>query len=153
MGNDREILGDKHGLAQALLSIVDGLAVIRLIDRDDRSKQEIEEAEQQGIRVLSRRNLESYLFDDEVLQALAMSEGKGSEIKKLLCKKQSILANRPDDPSDDLKRASGEIYVACKDILSLTPVRKQHKVVYARHTRTTHQARDERVRRTEARYL
>lgn len=120
MGNDREILGDKHGLAQALLSIVDGLEVVRLIDRDDRSKQEIEEAEQQGIQVLSRRNLESYLFDNEVLQALAMSAGKGSEIKKLLCKKQSILDNRPDDPPDDLKLASGEIYVACKKILNLT---------------------------------
>lgn len=119
MGNDREILGDKHGLAQALLSIVDGLEVVRLIDRDDRSKEEIEEAEQQGIRVLSRRNLESYLFDDEVLKALAMA-GKGGEINKLLCEKQSILANRPSDPSDDLKPASGEIYVACKKILNLT---------------------------------
>ena len=120
MGNDREILGDKHGLAQALLSIVDGLVVVRLIDRDDRSKQEIEEAEQQGICVLSKRNLESYLFDDEVLQALTMSAGKGGEINKLLCEKQSILDNRPNDPSDDLKPASGEIYVACKNILSLT---------------------------------
>ncbi len=120
MGNDREISGDKRGLARALLSIVNGLEVVRLIDRDDRSEEEIEEAEQQGIRVLSKRNLESYLFDDEVLKALAMSTGKESEIEKLLCKKQSILTNRSDDPSDDLKPASGEIYLACKDILSLT---------------------------------
>ena len=32
----------------------------------------------QGVRVLSRRNLESYLFDDEVLKALAVDEWTGS---------------------------------------------------------------------------
>ena len=62
MGNDREIVGDKRGLAEALLSLIDGLEVVRLIDRDDRTEVEIEEAEQQGVRVLSKRNLESYLF-------------------------------------------------------------------------------------------
>ena len=75
LGNDGEVLGDRHGLAQSLLSIVDGLEVVQLIDRDDRSEAEIAELENQGIRVLSRRNLETYLYDDEVLEALAMSIG------------------------------------------------------------------------------
>ena len=59
MGNDREISGDKRGLAQALLSLVDGLEVVRLIDRDDRSGQEVTDAQNAASRVLSRRNLES----------------------------------------------------------------------------------------------
>ena len=43
MGNDREIIGDKRGLAEALLSIVDDLKVLRLIDHDDRTNSTISE--------------------------------------------------------------------------------------------------------------
>ena len=71
MGNDGEVSGDRHGLAQALLALVDGLDVVRLIDRDDRSTQEVSDARDDGVRVLSRRNLESYLYDDDVLRTLA----------------------------------------------------------------------------------
>lgn len=41
--------------------------IIILIDRDDRSEEEIRDLEAEGITVLSKRNLESYLLDDEVL--------------------------------------------------------------------------------------
>jgi len=122
MGNDREIIGDKRGLAEALLSLIDGLEVVRLIDRDDRSEQEISDANRQGVRVLSRRNLESYLFDDEVLRALAESKGQEGKAADLLAEKRRILAARTDDPADDLKPASGCIYNACKSVLSLTQV-------------------------------
>ena len=122
MGNDREIVGDKRGLAEALLSIVDGLEVVRLIDRDDRNDEEIVEANRQGVRVLARRNLESYLFDDEVLRALAVSVGKKDETEKLLSEKQRIIANKASGPPDNLKLVSGEIYNTCKSILGLTRV-------------------------------
>ncbi|MDE0146015.1 MAG: AAA family ATPase [Nitrospira sp.] len=120
MGNDREIIGDKRGLAEALLSIVDGLEVVRLIDRDDLTKGKSAELGRGGIRVLSRRNLESYLFDDEVLKALALSVDKTDKMEELLAKKGHIRSTRTDDAKDDLKPASGEIYVACKKILDLT---------------------------------
>ena len=120
MGNDREVLGDRHGLAQALLSIIDGLEVVRLIDRDDRSEEEIADANRQEIQILSRRNLESYLFDDEVLRALAVSEKKEDKTEELLAEKQRIRAVKSGSPQDDLKPACGEIYVACKNILGLT---------------------------------
>lgn len=120
MGNDREIIGDKRGLAEALLSIVDDLKVLRLIDRDDRTKGKIAELNRDGIRVLSRRNLESYLFDDEVLKALAESVGNADKTEELLAEKERIRSTKTDAASDDLKPASGEIYVACKKILGLT---------------------------------
>ena len=120
MGNDREIVGDKRGLTEALLSIVDNLKIVRLIDRDDRTEGRIAELRRDGIRVLSRRNLESYLFDDEVLKALAESVGKADKTQELLMKKESICSARTDDAKDDLKPGSGEIYVACKRILGLT---------------------------------
>ena len=120
MGNDREIIGDKRGLAEALLSIVDDLKVLRLIDRDDRTEGKIAELGKDGIRVLSRRNLESYLFDDEILTALAFSAGKADKIEEVLIEKERIRSARTDDAKDDLKSACGEIYVACKKILGLT---------------------------------
>lgn len=120
MGNDREIIGDKRGLAEALLSLIDGLEVVRLIDRDDRAPGTRSELQRDGVRVLSRRNLESYLFDDEVLKALAASVGKADKIEELLTKKQEIHTSMTCSPPDDLKPASGRIYVMCKRVLQLT---------------------------------
>ena len=120
MGNDGQVSGDRHGLAQALLSLVDGLEVVRLLDRDDRSDKEIADALKNDVRVLSRRNLESCLFDDEVLEALAACAGKADKTRELVTQKGAILSARHGDPPDDLKPASGEIYVACKGILGLT---------------------------------
>ena len=120
MGSDQQIEGDKRGLAEALRLLVGGLRVIRLVDRDDRSEAEIADCLTKGVRVLSRRNLESYLFDDEILRALAMKHGKQDKIEVLLVTKAQIVKSRPTDPKDDLKPGRGEIYLACKSILELT---------------------------------
>ena len=121
MGNDGEVSGDRHGLVQALLSLVDGLDVVRLIDRDDRSVQEVSDARSDGVRVLSRRNLESYLFDDDVLRTLAAWADQEDKADELIAEKKRIIDARSDSsPSDDLKPASGQIYNACKNILNLT---------------------------------
>ena len=121
MGNDGEVSGDRHGLAQALLSLVDGLHVVRLIDRDDRSDQEVSDVQGNGVRVLSRRNLESYLFDDAVLRTLASWADQEGKADGLIAEKKRIVdAGSDGSPSDDLKPASGQIYNACKNTLSLT---------------------------------
>ena len=119
MGNDREIVGDKRGLAEALRLLIGGLEVVRLIDRDDRSSDEISDHAEKGVRVLSRRNLESYIFDDEVLRALAESGGEEDKIAELLAEKHRILDARIGGPKGNLKPASGEIYLVCKRTLSL----------------------------------
>ena len=120
MGNHWEVSEDKQGLAEALGLLIGGLKVVRLIDRDDRTDIEIADLAAKGIRVLSRRNLESYLFDDEVLLALATSEAQGDKVDELLAEKQRILAARSSNPPDNLKPASGGIYNACKNVLGLT---------------------------------
>ena len=76
----------------------------------------------EGVRVLSRRNLESYLFDDEVIQALATSVGKADKTEELLVEKERIHAVKIGSgaPRDNLKPGSHDIYVACKKILGLT---------------------------------
>ena len=119
-GNALDVAEDKRGIAYALGLLTRGIEIVKLIDRDDRSDQQVADLSKNKIRVLSRRNLESYLFDDEVLETLAASVCKEDKAEELLRKKQSILTNRPNDPPDDLKPASGEIYNGCKDILNLT---------------------------------
>lgn len=118
-GSNCDVAEDRRGISYALGLLVEGIQVVRLIDRDDRSPEEIAELAEKGIRVLSRRNLESYLFDDEVLQALAVSEDKGDKLDDLLAEKQRIRSANTDAPADDIKLSSGQIYLACKDILNL----------------------------------
>ena len=120
MGNDQQVLDDNRGLAEALYKLIPSIDVVRLIDRDDRSEGEVEEARTQGVRVLSRRSLESYLFDDEVLEALTMAEGKKEKVQELLQAKETILASMAGHPSDDLKPTRGKIYEASMNILGLT---------------------------------
>ncbi len=119
-GNSTEALDDRRGIAYALGVLISGIEVVRLIDRDAHSDDEVRELNQKGIRVLSRRNLESYLFDDEILRALAASVDQQDKAGELLAEKKRIVANRSNEPSDDFKPASGEIYNACKALLNLT---------------------------------
>ena len=119
-GNASEVASDQRGIAYALGVLTQGSEVIRLIDRDSLSPEEITEFWKDGVRVLSRRNLESYLFDDEVLQALVFSVGKAEKVDDLLAEKKRILGEGTEDAPDDLKPASGQIYNACKIILGLT---------------------------------
>lgn len=120
MGNDQEVMSDRWGLAEALPLLIGGLEVVRLIDRDDRSEGEIIQLAKNGVQVLSRRNLESYLFDDEVLQELAASVGQEDQVQILLSEKTRIKNANPSGSPDDLKPVAGEIYLICKQVLSLT---------------------------------
>ena len=118
-GNASEVAVDQRGIAYALGILARGAEVLRLIDRDARSGDEVADLKKSGVRVLSRRNLESYLFDDEVLEALALSVGGDEDAAALLAAKKGIRAARLGDAPDDLKPASGEIYLACKNTLAL----------------------------------
>ena len=121
-GNALEVADDRRGIGYAIGLLIKGAEVVRLIDRDDQSDQQVAEAKAGGVKVLSRRNLESYLFDGEVLGSLATSVGKADKVGELLAEKKSIQVSRSDIPPDDLKPSSGQIYNACKQTLSLTQV-------------------------------
>ncbi|MEZ5902619.1 MAG: AAA family ATPase [Alphaproteobacteria bacterium] len=121
-GNCHDVASDKHALIGAISALASGAEVIRMIDRDDRSSDDIRDLKAQGIKVLSRRHLESFLFDDEVLDALCESVSqpqKKQEVKdaKMLAIQDSIGRG---NPPDDIKRASGQVYTSVKRILGLT---------------------------------
>ena len=120
MGNDQEIQGDKRGLSEALQLLLSDIQVVRLIDRDDRTAATIAEEEAKGVKVLSRRNLESYLYDDEVLAKLAASVERAVKTAELIAEKNNILSSISNRAPDDLKPAAGQIFIACRRILDLT---------------------------------
>ena len=118
-GSANEVETDKRGIAYVLGTLAEGIEVIRLIDRDARSGGEVRDLLQDGVRVLSRRNLEGYLFDDEVLEALARSVCMKDKIGELLAEKQVVVDGTQHTP-DDLKRIRQAIYVLCTKKLRLT---------------------------------
>lgn len=118
-GNASDVATDRFVLTEALGQVVEGVEVIRLIDRDDRSDAEVAEEAARGVRVLSRRNLESYLFDDEVLSELASREGRSERAVAILAEK-ARLVGEGRGAADDLKPIRGELYNICKAVLELT---------------------------------
>lgn len=119
-GSDSEVLKDKHGLGGALkLMFSGGIEIMRLIDRDDRTDATVSEERANGTRVLSERNLESYLYHDEVLTALASSSHQAEKAADLINAKQAVIV-QTHGPIDDLKPTRGQIFNECKRILGLT---------------------------------
>lgn len=118
-GGASEVERDRLGFNEALRTLVDGLQIVRVIDRDDLSQTEVAEKKSDGLNVLSRRNIESYLFDDEVLTALATQNGAPEKAPDLLAEKTRLLA-ASSGPSDDVKKVAGPLYNFCKSELALT---------------------------------
>jgi predicted ATPase len=120
-GDHSSVTADRLALMQAIEALVRGVKVTRVIDRDDRSDEEIADLVKDGVCVLSRRNLEGYLFDDEVLAALCRSVGEEEKLPDVLIAKANAIAEagRKGAAEDDLKAASGEIYKNAKQMLKL----------------------------------
>lgn len=124
VGNEFDVRTDQVKLGKAIQTLISGTTVIRLVDRDDRSRQEIADLQKEGVRILSKRHLEAYLMDDEILLRLCkMYEQPELGPSVLAAKKQAIQASIDrGNPPDDVKSASGAIYAETKRILRLTQV-------------------------------
>ena len=93
---------------------------MRIIDRDDRTEEEIVALQSQGVRVLSRRTIESYLLHDSVLESLCEKYKQPERLPELLAAKAEAIRNSVanEGPEDDLKRAAGDIYNAAKRLIA-----------------------------------
>lgn len=122
VGNVDQVQQDSLGIGISISKIAKGVKVTRLIDRDDRSPDEIRDLISQGVKVLSRRQIESYLWDDEVLAELCKVTGKPDKLPLLVASKQQAIQSAVSRgrPADDMKAASGEAYLAAKNLLTLT---------------------------------
>lgn len=122
VGNASDVSHDRVELGRTIQTLVSGTRVLRVVDRDMRSPQEISDLIATGTRVLGRRHLESYLLDDEVITGLCESIGKPERVQDAISARDSVVAaseGRGNDP-DDLKSAAGQLYVALRQMLALT---------------------------------
>ena len=108
-GNSMQVAATGSSLRDVLDRVLPSTKVVALVDRDDKSHEEV--AEYDGI-TLSKRNIESYLLADEVIEALVQKEGKPELREQALKIKAVAMQNSTArrNPSDDLKSAAGEIY-------------------------------------------
>jgi hypothetical protein len=122
-GSADDIQSDPRGVRKLVSALAPGVRVTRMIDRDDRTDQEIDRLQDQQVRVLSRRSIESFLLDDAVLGAMCTAFGQADLTERLLAAKQASLDSSiaAGGPVDDFKRVAGDVYNAAK---RLFPARK-----------------------------
>jgi predicted ATPase len=118
--DDIEDIESKHG--ELISAVLKNTNLIKIVDRDDRSEQEVENLRRKGINVLKKRNLESYLLDDTLIKKLCANFNQVEKFAECIEKKQAAIASSIDrgNPADDIKSARGDIYNALKIILGLT---------------------------------
>lgn len=122
IGSCKDLENPDNISMKIISQVLNNSTIIKIVDRDDKSETEIQELEEQGIRVLSKRHIECYLLDDELLTKLCVQLGKSDKIEECLSIKQTAISNSISrgNPSDDIKSARGEIYTKIKQLLSLT---------------------------------
>ena len=114
--------GDALGLKRAVQVLAPGTQITRLVDRDEHSDEEIETLRSEGVRVLTRRSIESYLLDDEILERLCREEGHPEKAASVVSAKEAALleAVGRGRPADDLKAVRRDVHDALKRELELT---------------------------------
>lgn len=105
-------------------NMFDGIKISVVLDRDDRGETEVAELRARGTRVLSLRDLENYLWDNEVLSKLCSVRSQPERIAEILRAKADALAASiaRGNPPDDYKSMSGDLYTKIKRTLGLTGV-------------------------------
>lgn len=115
-GNADDIQHDPRGVQRLVSALAPDVQLRRVIDRDDRTNAEIATLQAQGVRVLTRRHIESYLLDDDVLTRLCERLGDAALAQQLLAGKATALQNsiNANGAADDFKRIAGDVYIAAK---------------------------------------
>lgn len=122
VGSCSELENIENQSIKMVSNILKSSQIIKFIDRDDKSAEEIKELSTKGIKTSSRRNIECYIFDDEVIKKLCSVNNKEElfsaciEVKELAIADSVLRGN----PIDDIKSASGKIFTELKKILNLT---------------------------------
>ncbi|MCF8152431.1 MAG: AAA family ATPase [Sulfuritalea sp.] len=122
LGGTTEVSKDGKTFGLLLGKLAPGLKTWKVFDRDDRHESEIQQLQADGTQVLRRRDLESYLWDDEVLEALCTQRGQSEKAEELKSEKAAALYDglARGLPADDIKAASGRLYNKCKQTLGIT---------------------------------
>lgn len=122
IGSSTEIENIENQSVKIVSNILKSSDILKFIDRDDKSPQEIAELAQKGIKTSKRRHIECYLLDDEIITKLCTEVHKPELLADCLQAKQTAIQDSVNrgNPTDDIKSASGQIFTELKRILSLT---------------------------------
>ncbi len=122
VGSCSEIEDMENKSVNLISNILKSSEIIKFVDRDDKSKEEVAELLEKGVKTSSRRHIECYLFDDEIIKKLCVATGKNELVDDCLQAKELGLKESIErgNPADDIKSASGKIFTEIKRILNLT---------------------------------
>lgn len=117
---DIEKIEETNG--EIIRTLLSNCEVIKLVDRDGRTDKEIEDLRLKNIKVLKRRNLESYLLDKSVIQKLCEINNKPELFEECMSDIENVIQNSiaQNHPSDDYKSVRGFIFNILKGRLQLT---------------------------------
>ena len=134
-GSSGQVATTGNSLRGILERILPQTKVCALADRDDKTNEEV--AQFKGI-VLSKRNIESYLLADDVIEALLKREESHELYAAALQIKADAIKNNAIQgyPTDDLKSAAGTIYNGLKKLLDLRQA-GNNKDAFMRYTLST----------------
>lgn len=121
LGGGHEVQHDGKAFDYLLTKLAPGIKTWKIFDRDDRNDTEIEELEKEGVYVLSRRDIESFLWDDEVLRKLCEVHGSSESFSDVKQEKDYQIQTLPErgKSSDDIKAIADSLYDKCKRALNL----------------------------------
>lgn len=122
VGSCTEIEDIENKSVNMVSNILKSSNILKFIDRDGKSSQEVTELLSKGIRTSKKRHIESYLLEDEIIKKLCDSVNKTELFQNCLDVKAAALTASVSrgNPNDDIKSASGQIFTEIKKILGLT---------------------------------
>lgn len=124
IGNCHEVINDSNMIIKSITRLLPKYHLVKLIDRDDRSDDEIVKlcSQDESIRVLEMRSIENYVFDDEVIRKYCEVNGYPEKFDEIIVSKQKAIQESVarGNPTDDIKSAAGIYYNNIKRILGLT---------------------------------
>ena len=107
-------------LVPLIEEIVRGTKIIRLRDRDEMTDGEVERAKSNGLQVLSRRNIESFLLSDEILKRLCGKYEAPEKAEILINMRDKHVAQGEGRTVANFKPAAQAVHHVAKQELPLT---------------------------------
>ncbi|MCA8831969.1 AAA family ATPase [Hymenobacter pini] len=124
VGSSNEVK-DKAALLGGVFSqFLPGVQTTFVVDRDDCTEPERQEIIAQGNKILSRRHLEAYLLDEEILEKFCQVQGQPEQWPTLQAERAQALQNSSGrgNPSDDWKSVGEHIRQAARRLLRVTQI-------------------------------
>ncbi len=122
VGSCSEIEDIENKSVKIISNILKSSEIIKFVDRDDKSDEEVAELLEKGVKTSARRHIESYLLDDEIIKKLCSVNEKEELINQCLEAKALAIQEsvKRGNPQNDIKSASPKIFTEIKRILGLT---------------------------------